>query len=160
MKTSKTSNPLSYFNKGKAEALKKANASMMAFKKSLPKKQPGGSFDGMLPPPTIGGNSGSMGSSTNKPFNASANVGGFSAGMNTNLGANKPLDSATYKAGYKSKSGFGANVGYDAANKKSTAGVSYDGTIGKKRKIPIKVDVSYNKPSKMGGAIKRGKSKK
>lgn len=157
MKAKKKENPIAHFNKNKAEAYKKADVSMKAFKKSLPKKENGGGpFDGILPPPTIGTPGAPRES---KPLDASFRVGSFSGGMKTNLNANKPLDAATYKLGYTGKKGFGVNAGYDAKEKKVNAGVSYEGTLGKNKKVPIKVDVSYNK-SKMGGATKKGKSKK
>jgi hypothetical protein len=69
------------------------------------------------------------------------------------------MSAANYRAGYTGKKGLGVNAGYDAGEKKFNAGVSYEGAIGKKHKVPVKVDVSYNK-SKMGGALKKGKSKK
>lgn len=158
MKAAKKIHPIAHFTNSKVEAYKKANASMQAFKKSLTKKDNGGPFDGILPAPTIGGPPATPRES--KPLDASFRVGSFSGGMETNLNADKPLDTATYKLGYTGKGGFGANVGYDPAAKKVNAGVSYEGTLGKKRKVPIKVDVSYNKQSKVGGAVKKGKSKK
>lgn len=157
MKKAKTIHPLSHFNKSKEEAYKKAGASMKAFKKSLTKKDNGGPFDGILPTPSIG--EGPAGSSLRKPLDASFRIGPWSAGMKTNLNADKPMSTTTYKAGYTGKGGLGVNAGYDVANKKLNAGVSYEGHLGKKKQVPIKVDVSYNK-SKMGGALKKGKSKK
>jgi hypothetical protein len=155
MKTAKKVHPITQFNKNKSEAHKKANASMKAFKKSLSKKQNGGgSFGDILPPPTIGGPSREA-----KPLDASFKLGSFSGGMKTNLNTDKPVSTATYRAGYTGKKGFGINAGYDAAAKRANAGVSYEGHLGKKKQVPIKVDVSYNK-SKMGGATKKGKSKK
>jgi hypothetical protein len=157
MKAAKKIHPIAHFTNSKVEAYKKVNASMQAFKKSLTKKGAGGPFDDILPPPVFS----PLGiPKPAKPLDASFRVGSFSGGMNTNLNAAKPLDTATYKLGYTGKKGFGVNAGYDTKEKKVNAGVSYEGTLGKKRKIPIKVDVSYNKQSKMGGTIKKGKSKK
>jgi hypothetical protein len=163
MKAQKKVHPIAHFNKLKADAHKKADTSMKAFKKSLIKKNDGGNpFDGILPPPTIGTpGPGPTGSSTRKPLDASFRVGPLSGGVKSNLNAaDGPMSAATYRAGYTGKKGFGVNAGYDAGEKKVNAGVSYEGTIGKKHKVPIKVDVSYNKPSKMGGTVKKGKSKK
>jgi len=158
MKAAKKIHPIAHFTNSKVEAYKKANASMQAFKKSLTKKENGGGpFDDILPTPEIGPPGVPK---PPKPLDASFKIGSFNAGMKTNLNADKPLSVGTYKAGYTGKGGFGANVGYDPAAKKVNAGVSYEGTVGKKRKVPIKVDVSYNKPSKLGGTIKKGKSKK
>jgi hypothetical protein len=157
MKAAKKIHPIAHFTNSKVEAYKKANASMQAFKKSLTKKDNGGPFDGILPTPSIGEPSSERPA---KPLDASFRVGSFSGGMKTNLNADKPLDTATYKLGYAGKKGFGVNVGYDTKEKKANAGVSYEGTLGKNKKVPIKVDVSYNKQSKLGGAIKKGKSKK
>lgn len=161
MKAQKKVHPIAHFNNLKADAYKKADSSMKAFKKSLTKKDNGGPFDGILPTPSIGTpGEGPTGSSTRKPLDASFKIGPWNAGVKTNLNADKPMNTAVYKAGYTGKKGLGVNVGFDAAEKKANAGVSYEGTIGKKRKVPIKVDVSYNKSSKMGGAVKKGKSKK
>jgi len=157
MKAAKKIHPIAHFTNSKVEAYKKANASMQAFKKSLTKKENGGPFDGILPAPNIGGPPSTPRES--KPLDASFRVGSFSGGMKTNLNADKPLDTATYKLGYTGKKGFGVNAGYDTKEKKVNAGVSYEGTLGKNKKVPIKVDVSYNK-SKVGGTIKKGKSKK
>jgi hypothetical protein len=163
MKAKKKENPIAHFNKNKAEAYKKADASMKAFKKSLPKKENGGGpFDGILPTPSIGTpGPGPTGSSTRKPLDASFKVGPLSGGVKSDLNAaDGPMSTATYRAGYTGKKGLGINAGYNAGEKKVNAGVSYEGTIGKKHKVPIKVDVSYNKSSKMGGTVKKGKSKK
>lgn len=139
-------NKMGYAKKGGAQKIVK----------KLLKKNVGGPSDGILPPPTIGGGSGSMGSSAKKPLNANVNIGRFSAGMTADASGKKPLGSANYKANYTSKSGLGANVGYDPAKKKVNAGVSYQGALGKKKQVPIKVSVDYNK-SKKGGAVKRKK---
>ena len=158
MKAQKKVHPVAHFNKLKADAYKKADSSMKAFKKSLPKKENGGGpFDDILPTPSIG----TPGPATRKPLDASFKIGPWNAGVKTNLNAAEgPMSAANYRAGYTGKKGLGVNAGYDAGEKKLNAGISYEGHLGKRRQVPIKVDVSYNKPSKMGGAVKKGKSKK
>jgi hypothetical protein len=91
--------------------------------------------------------------SSPKPIGVNASLGNFSGGFKGDVTGNKISNSA-FNASYENpKTGFGVNANYTPENKKISAGVNYNTTVGK-NKTPLKLGVTYNKK---GGIIKTKK---
>lgn len=118
-------------------AFRKANEA----RQKLVKKSMGGPGDPPNEPPTP------------KPIGATASYGNFSGGFQGNLTGDK-ISNTMFSAGYNNpKTGLGLNASYSPENKRVSAGVNYNTTIGK-NKTPVKLGLTYNKK---GGSVKRKK---
>jgi hypothetical protein len=90
---------------------------------------------------------------TPKPIGATASFGNFEGGFKGDLTGNK-ISNSTFNAAYNNpKTGLGVNASYTPENKRVSAGVNYNTTIGK-NKTPVKLGLTYNKK---GGSVKRKK---
>ena len=137
MKTNKV-NPLTAFRK-------LTEARQTKVKKSLKKAQDGIEMNSQEPP--------NRSASSSKPIGATASYGNFSGGFQGNLTGDK-ISNTMFNAGYNNpKTGLGINAGYAPENKKVSAGVNYNTTVGK-NKTPLKLGVTYNKT---GGSVKSKK---
>jgi hypothetical protein len=137
MKKTNKENPVTFF--------RKANEARQAVvKKSLPKAQRGFQNRADSPEEML---------SAPKPIGADISVGNFSGGFKGDLDG-KRISNTSFNAGYNSSKGLGINASYIPQDKKISAGVNYNTTIGRS-KVPLKVGVTYNQ--KKGGTIKTKK---
>jgi hypothetical protein len=127
-------------------AFRKANeARETVVKKSLKKAQDGFEQQRM--------SSSESSESTPKPIGATASLGNFEGGFRGDL-TDKKISNTVFNAGYNNpKTGLGVNASYSPRNKKVTAGVNYNTTIGR-NKTPVKIGLTYNKK---GGSVNRKK---
>ena len=134
MKKTNKEHPLTFFRKAN-------EAKQKVVKASMKKMQEAGEVEPMKP------------ESSSKPIGVNASLGNFSGGFKGDITGNKMSNSA-FNASYENpKTGFGVNANYTPENKKISAGVNYNTTVGK-NKTPLKLGVTYNKK---GGIIKTKK---
>jgi hypothetical protein len=138
MKKTNKVNPVTFFRKAN-------EARQKIVKTSLKKAQDGIEMNSQEPPDRL--------TSSSKPIGTNISVGNFSGGFQGNVGDNK-ISNTMFNAGYNNpKTGLSINAGYAPKNKKVSAGLNYNTTVGK-NKIPLKLGVTYNKN---GGSVNRKK---